>query len=486
MQKIILVIFLLLPFSVFAQNFIEAEEIGKQKKKTSQQEKNTNQEQKDTKKQNRLRVTFFSEFLYFDNADFVSYDYNTYKTYRPVDRLNTDDRSYFVYSSLNIGYDAYFNRSEFHIEAYRSGFWGNDNLETKDDGKNPVAFYKLYFYYSLADNLFLTFGRQKFSIGNSLYDYFFSDIVDGLRLDFFPMQDLKIVFLTDVLGIAAKPDTYLYSTQKDSEDIDDFNGEVLSLRTGIMLEYKIAKIFSFYVKYGANKQGGADRAENGLNDINQPDGDFLFMNGLRIFDEKTLLDSLDLTLAYSYGRDYQFDKKRTYKGIAIALNGKQKFDDLFSLQFSFGYFQPQFAMMKGISMGGLLLFANKGYFPSPYASAYHFKDYAKTDPPSITDRTVSKTFGKIEGLFSYQNWNIGLNYLRLYETKKETSFGYMGSEMEFLLGVSLENLKIELHLALFLPSSIYYKNRSATNTYFPIGDDPFYGINLACSYSFDL
>lgn len=454
---------LLIPLFIFSE---EKEKTTKQKPKIAHQ----------------LRVYFTTDLLFFENADLAKYNPSTYQQNQALPYANTDDRNYFIYSTVGIDYSAKLENSVFFADVFRYGYWGNDNLEGRDDGKNGILFGKLYFNYYFSSEISLSLGRMPYSIGNSISDYFFADTIDGFKINLELDKSFYIHFMGDVLGIASKPDTYFFSTEKDSEKIDDFKGETFSLRAGLSASYHFIKIFGYYLRYGANNQGGADRAENGFNSLNQPDGDFLTLSGLRLFLKDKNWGQMDLTLAYSYGKDYQFAGEKSYHDMAAALNLRMNLFERFVFLFSSGYFGSQFCSMKGFSMGGLLLYQYKGYFPSAYAGPYHFKDYAKKDPVTFTDLTVSKTFGQLGFEFQEIRWKLGLSLLLLYQTE---NMEYMGVENELYAEITLTNLKFYLKTGFFIPS-FYYQKHHTENKYLPDGKSVFYGFNFGVTFFFDI
>jgi hypothetical protein len=431
-----------------------------------------------------IGIYFETEGYHFDNSDFTNYNQNRYEENQSVDFLNTDDEINFLYSTLGMHLTVHFKSSSFYLDLYRSGFWGNDNLEGKDEGGNDILFRKLYFIYNILPKTVLSFGRQPYSIGHTLKDYFFSDTIDGVILSYAFNDDAALEFTADITGIASKPDTYLFSSiEKDDKVTDDFQGETYSLRYGVNLRYRSVKLFGYYLKYGASAKGGADISENGDNQTNRPDGDFLVMNGVRFFFKNEGIQG-DFSLVYSYGKDYQFERERDYNGFAGALNLRIQMDPALWAGFGAGYFHPGFCSMKGNSMGGLLLYAYKGYFPSAYAGAYHFKDFGKYEIPTETDRTVSKTFFKGEIQLKIDNWKFFFSGMPLWETEKTASLSYMGSEGEFRVETMAEHLKIEFISSVFVPSD-YYEKRHGENPFLPAGNDPFYGFSLKVTYFFN-
>ncbi len=439
-----------------------------------------------------LKIKLSNEFYMFDNADFLAYDYGTYQYNKSNSRLNTDDAIDFMYATIEFSLKKSFNRSVFVLEMYRSGFWGNDNLEGKDDGGNSFIFSYAYFKLFISDGFNIVFGRQRFGLGKTEKELYFYDILDAVVLNISLSGDMFLTVMADILGIAAKPDTYLFSSiATDGKEIKDFDGNRTSFRVGFVFDYATSKtfgfkFFAFYVKYGANSDGGADRSQSGANEINQADNDYLLNGGMRFylgeFDAGIKIKA-DITGAFSYGRDYQYTGRRDYKDFAVFFNVKLVFNKKMDMLITGGYFGDKYANMKALSMGGLLLYANKGYFPAPYVSAYHFRDYAKYDPPKAIDKTVSKTFGNIQFKIKISDWIFTISAMPLFQTK---DFVYMGTEAQLqVYGRVWENLTLSFQGGAYLPSN-YYIKRKDENTYLPAGDDVMWGISFMLSYSFDV
>lgn len=428
-----------------------------------------------------------SSYAYtFNNADFRAYNKNTYEDNKSADYLNTDDRSSFIYSNLAFDYSKKYKSTELFISVYRSGFWGTDNLEGRDDGKNPILFSKLYYNYFPFKGISMSLGRFYYSIGESENDYFLSDTIDGLLLKFKINQNIEIETEIDVLGIGSRPDgtRIWFGIEKDDEIVEDFNGDVISFRGGAAAKIFNVKIFSYFLRYGASSKGGADISENGKSVVNMVDQDFLSLNGARFFYDFERFGRTDFTVAYSYGKDYQYAGEHTYNGFAAALNHSAPIN-LWILKkggLSAGYFHPDFCAMKAQSMGGILLWAYKGYFASPYSYFYHFTDYAKRKYGQTTiDKTVSKTFARADLEFIAGKFKFLLGSLVLFANEEAVDPIFMGLENQLDVSVDIDNLTFAAAAAIYLPSS-YYSKRSKVNTFVPGGSDPFFGLSLSSVY----
>lgn len=438
-------------------------------------------------------VEFDTYFYHFNNSDLRNYNAEQYKANQSASFLNGDDRINIIFGNVRFKYAAKYKKTEFHADISRWGYWGTDNLQGRDAGQNPFTFRDLYFNWFPTDKVAFTFGRFTYGIGGIGRDYFFYDIIDGAQFEYKFTPNYKLHIMGDIFSNAAKPDIagFLGAIKKDSEQIDDFNGDTLTTRFGGYFQAYFVKAFSYFVRYGANSQGGADIAENGRNPLNKADGDFLSMSGLRMSREFQKLGGIDVTVSYSYGKDYQFDATRTYNAPAGSINYKKKFEGdtyKYTPEMSAGWFDPNFASMKAASMGGMLLWPYKAYFASPHAYFYHFRDYAKrADQQQFIDRTNAKTFARMSHEFQLKkgflrNLMIEPGVLVLFQTQ---GYEYMGTEVEIQFNYRYDNLKFMAAPAVYVPSS-YYTKYSATNTFVPNGTDPFYGFGFSLTYVLDL
>ncbi len=462
---------------------------------------------------------YFTNYFYsFENADFENYNKETFRKNQAISTKNTDDSYNLIYSELRLISTHTHDKSYFHIDMSRWSHWGADNAQGNREndeknrtgnGQNTIIFTQLYFMHPLSDSLFLTLGRHKYDIGNSYWDYFFSDIIDGAVLNYTWEKNLHIQFMMDTLSNSVvREDVGIYgSTNKDDEQIENFQGDTISTRIGANIHWQFPqeknlsidhwglrgwRTFSYYLRYGANNLGGSDLAEDGKNSYNKADKDFLHMSGIRLygdFFEKAL--SFDITWAYASGQDMQFTDNHVYNGQAGAINiiWETKMDTTFKnhLWLSGGYFHPRFASLKGRSMGGMLLWGYKRYYPSPYTSFYHFRDYAKQkETPSYVDRTNAKTFGKIKEKFQIDRFTSSLSFLGLWETQ---SGEYMGSEIEFSIKYNMKykmgKLNFSQSSALYIPTN-YYEKHSEKNAFLPTGKNTFYGFQFRVEYTLDL
>jgi hypothetical protein len=455
-------------------------------------------------------IQFQADYYHFNNNDFENYDKETFEKNKSIDSENTDDALHFTMSTFQLSLNKEFGRTEFDFAMDRTGFWGNDNLMGNDDNANGFRFSSLHVIARPVDIFALKIGRFKHTIGDAKNDYFFNDIIDAVETEFsipLGIDNLKIVTLAEVMSNAGKPsDMYAFSAiDKDSETIENFNGDTVSMRYGMQIRYFAATLFGYYVRYGANTSGAADTSEDGKSSLNESDKDYLATSGLRAFYTLAGFLSTDLTFAYSVGKDYQYEGEKDYNGFATALNVSLNAGNnglnlpvLEEYVFSAGYFSPKYAGMKGSSPGGMLTFLYKGYFLAPYANFYHFKDYTKDEyEVSTVDSTVAKTFAKntistkvigirtdIDSVVFFANEDKDTVYSNVAgkNTKGEDGLTYMGIENDLTISYYIDSLKLYIAGGIFLPSD-YYKDKSEVNTYFNDSTDLMYGVNVGCSYS---
>ncbi len=432
----------------------------------------------------------------FNNADLQNYDKDKYQELQSSSYNDTDDRTSFMYSELNLIYDRKYKHTEFFTDVYFVAYWGADNHEGSDNNGNPLMFKKLYFNYYASPDFTVSFGRFEYEIGDSEKDYFFHDLIDGIMLNYKFSENFKINFEADIMGIGSRPydsQTTFASTSwdylnKDEEEIKDFDGDVIAFRTGGSITVPFAKFFGYALRYGASNEGGADISENGKNATNKADGDYLGIGGARLFSKETFFGKIDFTSVYSYGKDFQYGKTLTYNGYGGALNYLYTFDNSFlkKIFFSGGYFDPGFCSLKGDSMGEMLLYNYKKYYISPYAGFYHFQDYEKNQVVSTPyiDKTVSKTFAKLSIDLELAEYTFIFNTLALFANEKEFQPEYMGTENQIEILKEVENITLSMVAAVFIPSN-YYEERSSDNQYMPKDNDPFYGFNFNVTYYMD-
>ncbi len=456
-----------------------------------------------------LSLQFSSTFWNFNNADFKNYDPNTYKKNQAIQNKNTDDEIRIAYGLLRLLFETEFKNTRFFIDLSRSAYWGADNWQGNDKGQNPLNINQLYFiYYPQKDDTasMFKFGRFRYQIGNSLSDYFFYDIIDGFQYNLQAHPNVNIEFEGDIVSNSVKTDyAGVYGViRKDEEAIDDFRGDTISSRIGFNFNFSFLepeyvkkentifqaagmRLFGYYLRYGANTKGTTDIAENGNNSYNKVDNDFLGMGGMRIYTEEYSKKlKFDFTLVHSQGQNHEYENKKTYKGQAFALNlNYHTFENTWSniLGISLGYFGDNFSSMRGRSMGGVLLWGYKNYFPAPYTNFYHFSDGNKfKDAPTNTDATNPKTFLRWKEMYKNGTYQILISNLFLWETKSKK---YMGTELELEFRKNNDAITFGCILAAYFPSR-YYIEQESRNDFVPQGQSTFYGISLYVDYLLDL
>ncbi len=437
-------------------------------------------------------LEFNSNYYHFNNNDQRNYNAETYKANQSASYLNTDDRFNLIQGALRLRYATRYKKTEFKVDMARLGQWGADNFQGRDAGQNPLTFNDLYFAWYPIPSIAFTFGRFTYSIGNSQKDHFFFDIIDGAKVDWKYSNNFQFQLMGDIFSNAVKHDMagYLGIVKKDTEQLDDFNGDTVTYRGGATAQAYFAKFFTYFLRYGANSQGSADLSENGRNPLNKADGDFLSMSGVRLQKDFQKWGVPDVTVSYSYGKDYQFDDTRTYNGIATAVNYKKvaEFNTFrWTTLLSGGYFNENFAAMKSQGIGSILLYGYRAYHASPYAYFYHFRDYEKRkDSVQYVDRTNAKTYARLSQDFDMKKWMRGLSVevaiLGLFQTR---GMEYMGTELYSKFSYRVDNITFLLEPTVFLPTS-YYPKLAATNTFVANGTDPFWGVGFGVNYLLDL
>lgn len=422
-------------------------------------------------KTSSFSVSFLSDFYHFNNADL--------KSYQSRMQAETDDKATFIFSTLSLSYFRYASDSIFEVEAYRSGFWGNDNLEGKDTvnsyserkGTNPILLKRLSFKYFISPEISIRLGRFRYALGSVQREYFFTDTIDGTLLEWKWGKDFSIQIESDLLSLSSKPEeTYLYSNiSKDEEQIENFEGDTLSLRYGLALNVPYFKIFGFFIRYSANTQGGADRSENGLNSNNRADGDYLIWGGSRYH---VSLNFIKLTWsgAYSFGKNYLYSGTKEFQGYGASAELFVRRKNV-RARFSTAYFSENYMGMKALSMSQFLLYTYLGLFSSPYAGAYHFQNQDAKRPKYFIDSAIS---------YNWKKGKIAFSFLQLWDTKSHKN---MGKELGIVLFYELKNLRLKAKAGFFIPGAFFKEHSSFC---LPRGNDVFYGTMISCHYYFSL
>ncbi len=499
---------------------------------------------------------FITYFLHFENSDFQKYDSEKYRTNQSAELFNSDDTSNNAYSSLRLKYDQRYKKTVFFVDAMRSAYWGADNFQGRDEGQNPILLNRLYFIYFPTPSFWFSFGRQHYEIGGALNDYFFYDVIDGIVFEKRLGSRLKISLLADLVSDSSQLEgAGIYSTvSKDEEQLEDFRGDTISGRGGLSFLFDLSSqinlhVFSYYLRYGASSEGGADLAENGRNHLNKVDGDYLFMSGLRISlgrykrDNSALAEiaagtdqtgsqtareaakkitrkttakttrktarktignaagqiasegnavgkggrgNFDLTVVYSKGIDHQFENDHLYDDWAAALNA---------------------SLLVKWASGGNNLWLSGGYFGSNFASMkarsmggmllWGYKSYFAA-PYAYSYHF--RDYAKRQDAVTFVDRTVPKTFIKLGNRLNLANFSaelrllglwqteegaYIGLETELEASYSVDNIRWSALLATFQPSD-YYKNRASTNVFFSPGNDPFFGFRLSVEYILDL
>ncbi len=440
------------------------------------------------------RIAFESMFLHVNNEDFTNYNQTTFERNQANPLLNTDDQKNIIYGNIKLTFRVQYQNIQLFFYFSRYAYWGNDNFQGRDLGNNPILVNNLYALYTPIKNFKLLLGRQPYRITDSLSYLMFYDIIDGIQINYNPFSNFKVHFMGDVLSVAISPSGVgiFSSIQKDDEQLENFRSDTISLRYGVNLSWsttlpqpftKIERItfvpFHYFVRYGANTRGGADLAENGNNAFNKADNDFLILSGLKIISNITPKNQLEINFAHSYGKDDQITQRKIYNGTSVYAHYHFTYivkKILLNLTSTMGYFQPNFVSMKARTMGGLLLWGIKGYYPSAYTNFYHFQDYTKQNPQSaLSDRTISKTFIKLKHSMQSNGYRLNLHGVSLFATQ---GFNYMGTELEAHISYTIQSFTINCVGAVYLPSG-YHPSPLPINQQ---AKDPMYGIFIFSNF----
>lgn len=450
------------------------------------------------------------DFYHMNNADFQNYSKKKYMREKVLPGRNSDDALYYSIGLLEAGYYRKFSISDIRLCVSKYGYFGNDNFENADDADNPLRVHEANIGLFAGKAAEIRTGRMHFDLGSAVHDYFFSDTIDGalVALRLFPALETKQLTLSADIMSNTVDRELVYSgsaVRQDTERMDDFKGMGTSWRAGMLLDFLFIKSFHYYLEYGANSHGAAEIAQNGKNDVNEPDRDYLTQHGLRLYHCGRSF-ACDLTFAWSRGRDTQSDDVRNYNAWGAAANisfaaaeGIPIVPLLEKFTLSGGWFHPDYCSMKAETPAGLVLFTQKAYYLSPYAGAYHFSDGQKDkDSIGAYDANVAKGFVKTGFTLRHGIFGFYANYLALCanesrkslisnipgkELKGRGNFIYMGSEFEAGISCALQEITLSLSGGIYLPGT-YYTRRSQYNTFFSEGRHAMYGVCAGCSHRF--
>ena len=205
-----------------------------------------------------------------ENSDFHSYDTEVFNKNQASSSLNTDDRFAVVYGDLIFRYQYLSNKTNFYLDISKQAYWGSGNFQGTDQGLNPILINRLYFTLTPIESFTFTFGRHRYTLGDAVIDTVFSTIIDGMQIQYKPSNWFHLILMGDVMSVASQVEyAGIYSIiKKDTEVISNFKGDSISVRGGAVFNFSILsalnlKTFGYYLRYGANNLGGADRAQSG-------------------------------------------------------------------------------------------------------------------------------------------------------------------------------------------------------------------------------
>ncbi|MDH5716533.1 MAG: hypothetical protein OEZ22_02720 [Spirochaetia bacterium] len=487
---------------------------------------------------------FITEAGIFNNADFRNLNKENLETIE-----YTDDKLTIAVSRFFI--NIFFPLTErlfFKFDLYKNGFWGNDNLSSDSSkektfiGSNPFLFGELYteafFIKNENTTLSLKVGRQFFDIGGIKNDFILRDYLDAFSISIYNNNTGTLrILAVDFLALnsnAAHEINYLRYFSRNTNSIDNFDGDVNALRTGAVYESKDlmnwnaenkaqktleAKVYGFYARYGAVFQTGADRTTQGEYD-NFADNDWSAVFGsrwlysienLNFYVEYAVSQGIDRKLksfnqsnrdiktdgtAYGGGLIYNF---KTFSTIDIILITNSFYSsgpvyDEYGIQKSYG-----FTSFKGSHAGGLLFNKYNGFHPSAHTetSGIQFNSYgyerssgtlsAHTSFQIIYNKILSIKF---DGWFFADTGKSKLKNTQTNLEEKQKRLGqYTGSEADILFEYVFENyLTMYMSTAIFIPGS-FYKNSASTDILIqepqePMGKNNFWGFVLGTKLVF--
>ncbi len=396
-----------IPQAAFAQEYgpDDTTSINKtQKVPKSPEEKKTEEE---TPLSLNFRVT--NELHAYNNLDMLPLNEDTNQ-----DILQTDDRQNFGYTSLAGGL-SYKLRDDttFSFGASLAGLWGNDQIGTLTSFGSFAYIYDLSVNWQAVDSdalkLSTRLGRQDYSIGGAIDDYFFKDIVDGATLDadFGAIGRVRLMF--DIFGDAGRPRNvnFLEYISANKQTTNNFRGDTNVYRYGgvyeltdLLTDGLDARVFGFGSTIGAARASqvqnspttGADISEQGVLG-NFADNDYTWLAGARInyhWDGPTTQWGVMGEYARSGGIDRKARRLGLYDvnadGNAFGA-GAHLHTDLggWGLEARARFFRADgpkytteqglpyshgFVSMKGSQIGGINMNRYAGWHPSAYVSGF--------------------------------------------------------------------------------------------------------------------
>ena len=242
----------------------------------------------------RFRVT--SEVHSSDNAGFRELD----ETRGNQERLETDDRHMFGYTSVSLGANyQVLDDTQVSFGVSHSGLWGSDQLGGTNEFGGFFFVYDLHMDWMAVDTdafkLNFKLGRQFYDIGGTHRDYFLRDNIDGLtaNLDFGDLAGRLRILAFDLYASQGRPDTVSFLRWHAGRDlVHNMRGETNTLRYGAVYEntrlFEALELpgelefrgFGYFAQIGG-AGSGADRTHEGTLG-NFSDQDFVWMAGTRI------------------------------------------------------------------------------------------------------------------------------------------------------------------------------------------------------------
>ncbi len=210
------------------------------------------------------------------------------------ERIETDDRHTFSYSSLAVGARYRVNEdTRVVLGASHNGLWGSDQLGGTNEFGGFFFVYDLHIDWDAFSTDFVSMnarlGRQFFDIGGTHRDFFFRDQVDGLTLNFDfenNLGSLRILAL-DLYASQGRPDNVSFTRWHTGRNmVYNMQGDTNTFRFGGVYENTDvvdnleARAFGFFAPIGGAGTG-ADRSHEGTMG-NFSDNDYVWMAGTRV------------------------------------------------------------------------------------------------------------------------------------------------------------------------------------------------------------
>ena len=242
------------------------------------------------------------------------------------ERIETDDRHTFSYTSLALGVDyQVMDDTRFVAGASHNGLWGSNQLGGTNEFDSFFFVYDLHIDWDAVDvpgfGLNAKLGRQFFEIGGTHRDFFFSDQIDGLTLeaDFEEAGTVRLMPL-DLYASQGRPDNVNFLQWHTGRDmVYNMQGETNTFRFGGVYEQTELidpvefRAFGFYSTIGAAGTG-ADRTHEGTLG-NFSDNDFVWMTGTRLGYFEEFGDDIEIGVVGDYAYSGGIDRKEVNIGV---------------------------------------------------------------------------------------------------------------------------------------------------------------------------